>query len=621
MSEGMLEIGTPPVTSRELWSFVPRIRPFMRPYRLLLGATFLLTALTAGVTLAEPWPLAMVVDSVLGKHPVPAPMQWLVGTDRTALLIVSVGLTFGLTVLSNALTVLNNYLAAKAEQRMVLDLRGAIFTHLQKLSLSYHDQRRTGELMARVNYEAASIGNVVMAFPPLVQSLLTLIGMFVVAVLISPLLAGAAMLVLPLIYWSLGLYSKHIVPKLRTVQTLEWESLSIVNEAMAMLRVIVAFRRERHEYRKFRAQGETAVDARVDLTMRETLFSLGVNTSTALGTAIVFGLGAWSVMRGQLDTGELLVMMVYVGRVYQPLEAMSSTWGMLNTELIKLRGSMLLLDQPPDVEERPEARTLGPLRGAVAFERVGFSYPGRRGTLVDVDVEVEPGQRVAVVGPTGAGKTTLMSLLLRFYDPQQGRIRVDGVDVREATLDSLREQISVVLQDPMLFSGTIAENIRYGRLDAPAAEVVEAARAANAHDFVMRLAHGYDTVLGERGAQLSGGERQRLCVARAFLKDAPILILDEPTSSIDSRTEAVIIESLERLMEGRTTFMIAHRLSTIRRADLIVVLDHGRVVEQGTHRELLQRDGLYRQLHDAQAGDPLAAQLDAIEASEAEALP
>jgi ATP-binding cassette subfamily B protein len=610
-------VGTPPVTSRELWRYLPRVRPYLRPYRLLIGVTLLLTTLTATVSLAEPWPLAMVVDSVLGDDAPPDVVQWLVGDDKTALLIFSVGLAFGLTVIGNAMTVVNNYVSAKAEQRMILDFRSDLFEHVQKLSMSFHDQRRTGELMARINYEASSIGNIVMIFPPLAQSALTLVGMFAIAYLIDPLLAVVALGILPLIYWSLGLYSKHIVPRLREVQGLEWQSLSIVNEAMSMLRVIVSFRRERHEHRRFRAQGETAVDARVKLTMRQTLFSLGVNTTTALGTSVVFGLGAWRVMHGDLQTGQLLVLMSYVSAVYQPLEQISTTWGTLNEELIKLRGSMLLLDQAPDVEERVDARALGPLRGAVAFEQVGFSYPGRRGTLVDVDFRVEPGQRVAIVGPTGAGKTTLMSLLLRFYDPQHGRIRVDGVDLRDATLDSLREQISVVLQEPLLFSGTIADNIRYGRLDAETAAVVAAARAANVHDFVMRLAHGYDTVLGERGAQLSGGERQRICVARAFLKDAPILVLDEPTSSIDSRTEAVIIESLQLLMEGRTTFMIAHRLSTIRRADLIVVLDHGRVVELGGHEQLLRLGGLYRQLHEAQAGDPLAARLDAIEASEA----
>jgi ABC-type multidrug transport system fused ATPase/permease subunit len=617
VTEARVVTGTPPVTARELWAYLPRVWPYLRPFRPLAICSLLLTALGAGAALAEPWPLAMVVDSVLGGHRPPGVVEQIVGANRTALLIFAVALAFGLTILGNGLTVANTFIDARIEQQMILNFRSEIFAHVQRLSMSFHDQRRTGELMARINYEAAALGNVVMAVPPLLQSALTLIGMFVVAILLDPVLAAAAAGIVPVIYWSLGLYAKHIVPRLRTVQGLEWQSLSIVNEAMSMLRVIVSFRRERHEHDKFRRQGQQAVDARVDLTLRQTFFSLGVKTTTALATALVFGFGAWRVMHGDLRTGELLVLMYYIGQVYQPLEALSGTFAMLNEELIKLRGSMLLLDQDPEVEERPGAVALGPLRGEVAFDGVRFAYPGRRGTLVDVGFHVEPGQRVAIVGPTGAGKTTLMSLLMRFYDPHGGRILLDGHDIRDVTLDSLREQIGVVLQDPMLFSGTIAENIRYGRLDAAPADVIEAARAANAHDFVMRLPDGYDTHLGERGAQLSGGERQRICVARAFLKDAPVLILDEPTSSIDSRTEAVIIQSLQRLMEGRTTFMIAHRLSTVRRADLIVVIDHGRVVEQGSHEQLLRRDGLYRQLHEAQAGDPLAEALAALEATEA----
>jgi ATP-binding cassette, subfamily B, bacterial len=603
-------VGTPPVTTRELWAYLPRIRPYLRPYRRYLVVVIFLTTLTAVVSLAEPWPLAMVVDSVLGNHEPLGIVQWLVGDDKTTLLIFAVTLSFALTALGNGLTVLNNYVSAKAEQNMILDFRSDLFEHVQQLSMSFHDQRRTGELMARINYEAAALGNIAMIFPPLAQSLLTLIGMFVIAFLIDTVLALVALAILPIIYWSLGLYSKHIIPRLREVQGLEWQSLSIVNEAMSMLRVIVGFRREDHEHAKFREQGETAVNARVSLTMRQTLFSLGVNTTTALGTSVVFGVGAWRVLQGDLQTGELLVVMSYISAVYQPLEQISTTWGTLNEELIKLRGSMLLLDQAPDVVEREEAVTLAPLRGEVAFEHVHFHYPGRRKTLEDIDFHVEAGQRVAIVGPTGAGKTTMMSLLLRFYDPSRGRILIDGVDIRDASLDSLRDQVSLVLQDPLLFSGTIADNIRYGRLGAPSSEVVAAARDANSHEFIMRLAHGYDTVLGERGAQLSGGERQRICVARAFLKDAPILVLDEPTSSIDSRTERVIIDSLQRLMEGRTTFMIAHRLSTVRRADLIVVIDGGRVVESGAHENLLGRHGLYTQLHEAQAGDPLAAALD-----------
>jgi ABC-type multidrug transport system fused ATPase/permease subunit len=370
---------------------------------------------------------------------------------------------------------------------------------------------------------------------------------------------------------------------------------------MAMLRVIVSFGREQYEFDRFREQGERAVDERVKLTVRQTLFTLLVNTITAAGTAIVFGYGFYLVLEGQLQVGKLIVLLSYVAAVYQPLEQISGSVGLLHTELVQLRGSFQLLDTTPEVGEDPDAIELGRRsRGEVVYDGVNFSYRGRKDTLHDVSFRAEPGQRIAIVGPTGAGKTTLISLLVRLYDPREGRIWLDGIDLKKLKLHSLRDQISVVLQEPLLFSGTVAENIRYGRLDGTKDDIVEAARQAGAHDFIERLPQGYETELGERGAQLSGGERQRICVARAFIKDAPILILDEPTSSIDSKTEAVILDSLERLMAGRTSFMIAHRLSTVRHADKIVVIDRGRLVEQGTHEELLAHDGLYRQLHDAQ---------------------
>ena len=266
-----------------------------------------------------------------------------------------------------------------------------------------------------------------------------------------------------------------------------------------------------------------------------------------------------------------------------------------------------VLDTAPVVQEIPAPMTLSRASGRVRFEGVHFEYPGRVGTLTDISLEALPGQVIAIVGPTGAGKTTLMNLIPRFYDPQRGRVLIDGQDTRELSLDSLRRQISMVPQEPLLFTGTIAENIRYGRLDATSDDIVAAARAANAHDFVARLAQGYDTEIGERGVRLSGGERQRICVARAFLKDAPILVLDEPTSSIDSKTEVIILDALDQLMIGRTTFIIAHRLSTIRHADLIATLDRGRLVEQGTHDELIARGGLYKQMHDVQTRPRRAA--------------
>jgi ABC-type multidrug transport system fused ATPase/permease subunit len=369
---------------------------------------------------------------------------------------------------------------------------------------------------------------------------------------------------------------------------------------MAMLRVIVSFGREPYEFKRFREQGETAVGERVKLTVRQTLFTLLVNTITAAGTAGVFGYGFYLALEGRLDIGKLIVLLSYLAAVYQPLEAISGSVGLLHTELVALRSSFELLDTAPEVVEDPHAVELVRGRGEVTYENVSFSYRGRKDTLHEVSIHARPGERVAIVGPTGAGKTTLISLLIRFYDPREGRILIDGVDLRKLKLRSLREQISVVLQEPLLFSGTVAENIRYGRLDATMEEIAQAAKSAGAQEFIERMPEGYYTELGERGALLSGGERQRICVARAFIKDAPILILDEPTSSIDSKTEGIILDSLERLMAGRTSFMIAHRLSTIRHADKIVVIDQGRIVEQGTHSELLAHDGLYRQLHDAQ---------------------
>jgi len=294
------------------------------------------------------------------------------------------------------------------------------------------------------------------------------------------------------------------------------------------------------------------------------------------------------------------VIMSYVAMVYKPLETISTTVGSLQDVLINLRMAYELLDARPDIRDEPGATAIGRADGRVEYQAVGFDYEGRVGTLTDISFAAEPGQVIAIVGPTGAGKSTLVSLLPRFYEPQAGRVLIDGRDIRTLTLESLRAQVSIVLQEPLLFSGTIAENIRYGRLDATDEEIAAAAAAANAHEFIALLPNGYQTELGERGAKLSGGERQRIAVARAFLKDAPMLILDEPTSAIDSRTEAVILDALDRLMIGRTTFMIAHRLSTIRRADQILVLDGGRLVEKGTHAHLLARDGLYKQLHDIQ---------------------
>jgi ATP-binding cassette subfamily B protein/subfamily B ATP-binding cassette protein MsbA len=586
-----------------MWRYAPRVFPYLRPYRKLIGITIALTTFGVLIGLAQPWPLAFLVDSVLGNHKPPAAITSLLGSrDKHVLLLFAVLAGLTLAIVTNALAVFEEWVNTKIEQKVVLDFRSDLFAHAQKLSVNFHDLKPTGQMMNQILSEAEASGTLLMSILPLAQSAVMLVGMFVIAYQLDRELALLSLVVVPFIYYSVGYYSRKIVPRLTKVRTLEWNTASILFESIAMMRVVAAFARERHEYDRFRERGSLTADARVGVTIRQTMFSLGVSTCTAGGTALILGFGASHVLHHRLTVGELLVVLSYIAAVYQPLQTISSTVGSLQTQLIAIQGACMILDEAPEIDDSPDAVPLTDVQGAVAFEGVHFSYPGREETLREISFTVEPGQRVALVGPTGAGKTTLISLLMRFYDAHAGCIRIDGRDIRASTLRSLREQISVVLQVPQLFSGTIAENILYGRLGATMAEIIEAARNANALDFIERLPDGFDTELSEGGAQLSVGERQRISVARAFLKDAPILILDEPTSSIDSRTERVILDALDELMVGRTTFMIAHRLSTIRHADKILVLNHGELVESGTHEELLENSGLYRELYDAQIG-------------------
>jgi ATP-binding cassette subfamily B protein len=606
-----------------------RVLPYLRPHKRLAGTSLAVMVGSALMALLSPWPLAILLDTVLGNEPLPSLLGWLGGIGTYELLGIAVGAGLLITALEHGLGVADDYVNTKLDQSMVLDLRSQMFRHAQRLSMAYHDSKQMGKLMFQINTQASAVGSVTVAIPPLLQSVLTLLGMFAIVVQIEPSLALLSLTVVPFIYYSAGFYTRYIEPRVYHVRKLEGDSLTIVHEGMSMLRVIVAFGRERHEYARFRRQSEEAVDARVHLTVRQTLFTLAVAMITAIGTALVLGFGAHHVLQKDMTVGELVVVMGYIASIYKPLEQISTTFSTLQQSFISLRSAFDLIDEQPEIEERPDALALATTQGGVAFEHVDFSYRGRRGTLEDVSFAVAPGQCVAIVGPTGAGKSTLLSLLLRFYDPQRGRVLLDAHDVRDLKLDALRAQISIVMQEPLLFSATIRENIRYGRLDASDEEVEAAARAANAHDFICALPKGYDTQLGERGALLSGGERQRISVARAFLKDAPVLILDEPTSSIDSKTEAVILDALGRLIEGRTTFMVAHRLSTVRDADLILVVDHGRVVEQGSHAELLARGGLYAELHEAQQGarrrsataamppQALAALVEAMDSAEA----
>ncbi|MGH9021968.1 MAG: ABC transporter ATP-binding protein [Acidimicrobiia bacterium] len=592
---------------RQYWRYLPIVFPYVRRYPRYAIGMVLLTIVSALLALLEPWPLAFLVDGVLGNRELPDLVIRLAGSGKSGLILFAVTGGLLLTLVISLVSLASQYFRTRLEQAVALDFRSDLFEHCQGLSQAYHDNKSTGEFMYRINFEAHNAGAIPVAIPAFAESILTLIGMFFVASRIDPTLALLSLVVVPCVYYSTGVYGRVIEPRLLKVRGLEALSLTIVNETMAMLKVTSAFNRQRYEHRRFRDQGEQAVRARVRVTVNQTVFSLVVSMFAAIGTALVLGVGAHNVLARRLTVGELLVVMSYIASIYTPLQTVSSTLANFQEQFIGLRMSKELLDTPPEITQPPHARDLRDVEGEVCFDHVDFAYSGRTPALTDVSFRVAAGSVAAIVGPTGAGKTTLVSLIPRFYDAMKGRVLIDGVDVRDVTLESLRELISLVPQEPLLFSGTVADNIRYGRLEATDEDVFEAARAANAHDFILGLPEGYDTHIGERAATLSGGERQRLCIARAFIKDAPIVILDEPTASIDSRTEAVILDALERLTAGKTTLIIAHRLSTVRGASQILVLDNGRLLEQGSHADLLFAEGLYRRLYDIQSGEPRPA--------------
>ncbi len=583
--------------------YILRVLLYVKPFQRMAAISAVLTVFVAALGLLAPWPLKILFDSVLGDHPLPSvlepALQPLMDRKFLLLLIVVAG-GFALTILSNLLRVLSSFVETRLSQGMILNFRSDLFQHAQRLSMSFHDRRKSGGLIFAINFQADNAAGLVMSLQPLAVSLLTVVGMFWITFTINARLAFLSLVIVPFIYYSIGYYVSHIQARLRKVKAMEGESLSIVHEAISMIRVIAAFGREAYQHWRFRDHGKRAVDERVKVTVRQTAFSLIVNSTTAAGTALVLGFGVYQILQGKMTGGELLIVISYVASIYTPLQQISATIGSFQDRFTSLEIAFDLLDKEPEIQDAPDAVSIARARGRITFEGVCFHYEQRRQTLEDISFEAAPGQVIGIVGPTGAGKSTLVSLIPRFYEPREGRILIDAQDIRRLTLESLRRQIAIVLQEPLLFSGSIEDNIRYGRLEATREEVIAAAEAANAHRFIMRLPQKYQTELGERGAQLSGGERQRISIARALLRDAPILILDEPTSSVDSRTEKDILDALERLMAGRTTFLIAHRLSTLRNADRILVMHGGRIVGSGTHDELMARKGLYSQLYELQ---------------------
>jgi ATP-binding cassette subfamily B protein/subfamily B ATP-binding cassette protein MsbA len=575
----------------------------------VLGATLLTTA----VNVLLPWPTKVLVDNVLSEKPLP---DWLAtafealpgDATREHLLDWTVVAGVVLFMLSWGINTARLVAGVTFGQRMTYDLAADLFAHLQRLSLRFHSRRTVGDSLRRVTADSSCVATIVQeAALPVVSSILSLGAMFVVMWALDPGLTLIAAGVAPVLVWILRAYARPMIDRSYQQHEAEGRMYATVEQTLTAIPVVQAYAGETERERRFRRDASDALDAVVRTTNLQLVFKVLTATTTGLGTAAVVWLGARHALDNQLTIGTILVFLAYLAALYGPLEALMYASSTIQNAAGSARRVMEVLDSASEVAELPGAPGLVVGRGHVRLEGVSFGYEADRAVLRGVSLEALPGETVAIVGPTGAGKSTLVGLVLRFFDPWSGSVSIDGQDLRDVQLASVRGQVALVLQESFLFPMSIADNIAYGRPGASPEEVVEAAVAANAHGFISRLPDGYDTVVGERGATLSGGERQRVAIARALLKDAPVLILDEPTSALDAETEGLLLEALERLMVGRTTLIIAHRLSTIRNADRIVVLQNGRVAETGTHRQLLNTPGLYARLHAAQRNAGLSA--------------
>lgn len=566
-----------------------------------LGAT--------AMDLLRPWPLKVVIDRVLSPHrqrhglPLETAFTALARGDRHTLLSICCSAILLISLLAALFGFGQAYWMGAAGQRVIFDVRCSLFAHVQRLSLGFHDRRQRGDLVARLTGDIQAIqALVVSGLLALVTNVLTLVGMVIVLLLLDWRFAVIALSVMPVLIFVTRRYIGQIKRATRVARKKEGEVTAVAHEALTAIRVVQAFAREDHEDARFARHSQASLEANLETTTLQAQFSRLVDLMVALGTAAIVYVGAQQVLDGELSVGELLVFTSYLGLMYGPIRQLAKLSSTVSRATASAERIAELLGERSAVAERPDARPVPALRGQVSFDNVSFAYQLEQPVLHNVTFVAHPGQTIALVGPTGAGKSTIVSLLLRFYDPTVGAVAFDGHDLREFTLASLRAQIAVVQQESVLFRTTLRENIAYGRPEATMAEIEEAARQANAHDFIMQQAHGYETVVGERGETLSGGQRQRIAIARAMLRNAPILILDEPTSALDAWTEHQTLEALERLRVGRTTFVVAHRLSTVRSADCILVLSDGGIVERGTHQELLRAGGAYRRLTDLQLG-------------------
>ena len=553
-----------------------------RPFWLHLAAIFLLSLFAVPIALLLPVPLKLVVDSVLGSRPLPGLLAaWFPSATHSPAtsLAVAIGLLMTVTLLSQLLSLVTSWVRAYIGEYLVLAFRAKLLEQGQRLSLSYHDSKGTADSIYRIQNDTYSFQWILLhALTPLIGAVFTLIGMIAVMARMEWRLALVALAVCAVLMLITSVSRNRLRKGWETAKELESGALSVVHEALTGLRVVKAFGQEGREHGRFVRQSQHGKTARLRLAFiqgsSKALFAL----TTAIGTALVLFIGVRRVQSGDLTVGNLVLAMGYLAQLYLPAQLISETITDMQGGLASAVRVFAVLDELPDVLERPNARPLGRAIGELKFRNVSFAYSGgEQPVLRDVSIDIPAGMRLGIKGVTGAGKTTLVNLLSRFYDPTQGQVLLDGIDLRDYRLADLRCQFAIVLQDPVLFSSTIAENIAYAKPDATRDEIIRAAEAAHAHEFISQLPDGYETLVGERGMRLSGGERQRISLARAFLRDAPILILDEPTSSVDVKTEAGIMEAMEHLMQGRTSLLIAHRLTTLRHCNAIMEIANGRV--------------------------------------------
>jgi len=573
----------------KLWTAMRRLLRFTRPYRGRLAAALVLMSGTALIGLAVPLGLRELLNAVFEEG------------NRALLNQLTIALVV-LFLLQAIVSFGGNYLLQWTGERVVADLRQRIYRHLHRLSLRFFADHRTGDLTSRLTNDVGSVRSAVtQALSDLLTQTLSLVGSVVLMVILNWRLSLLIFLVVPAVTVAAIYFGRKIRRLSRAIQDRLADTTAVAEEALAAVRVVKAFARSAHEVERYTTSVEDLFETARQKVIASATFSSVVGLLFFSALVAIFWYGGMEVLAGRLTAGDLVAFIFYAFNIARSVGGLSRLYATFNSAAGASERLFELLDTESDIQDAPDAVPLPPVTGRVQFDDVWFAYEDDAGgtpdwVLQSIDVDVAPGTTIALVGPSGAGKSTLMSLIPRFYDPTRGRLRIDGHDLRAVQQETLRAQLAAVSQEVRLFNTSIGENIRYGRLDASDDEVEAAARAANAHDFIATLSNGYETEVGERGVKLSGGQRQRVAIARALLRDARILLLDEATSSLDSASEALVQEALERLMEGRTTFIIAHRLSTVQHADRILVLDEGRIVQTGTHAELVQRDGLYRDL-------------------------